>query len=137
MAFIYVARSKTLQDWAADVGLTQHVYKLGVSDGPAEAALAALNAGAFAGATDWKLLNKQNIDGVDEAAAIAKLAQKEKLADTAIYPRLRDCAGLFKIKLTNVQTRILVQQMMAGEEETARKPKAADIADYVIQSVLG
>ena len=137
MGFLYVARSAQVQDWAADVGLTLHVFKIGVAD-DAEAVIAALNEQSFAGAADWKLVKKQAADGIAEDAALEKLAKKEKAVDGALYPRLRGASGMFKVKLTNVQTRMLVQRMMAGEEETSsRKPKVADIADYLIQSALG
>ena len=32
MPTIYVAKSDSLQNWASDVGLTVHVYKLGTSE---------------------------------------------------------------------------------------------------------
>mgnify|MGYP003705306865 CR=1 FL=1 len=33
MPTLYVARSRTVQEWGADVGLTEHVYKIGVTLG--------------------------------------------------------------------------------------------------------
>jgi len=33
MMVLYIATSKNLAGWAADVGLTKHVYKLGVAEG--------------------------------------------------------------------------------------------------------
>lgn len=36
MAVVYIATSKNLAGWAADVGLTKHVYKLGVAEGSAD-----------------------------------------------------------------------------------------------------
>jgi len=43
------------------------------------------------------------------------------------------------VKLANVQNRLLVQQMMSGDDEkkaTAKKPKPLDIAEYLIQDAL-
>ena len=135
MPVVYVARSPSLQEWAADVGLTEHVYKVGVADS-AEAALLQLNDEQFAGANDWAVLKSEESGG-DEAAALAKLGTKEKAVDPLFYPRLKGAKGLFKAKIKNVQTRLLVQQMMAGEEEKmTKKPKPADVADYLLRTAL-
>ena len=86
--------------------------------------------------SDWAVL-KSEVTTSDEAAALAKLAVKEKPVDPLFYPRLKGARGLFKAKIKNVQTRLLVQQMMAGEEEKIKKkPKAPDIADYLIRTAL-
>lgn len=134
MPIVYVARSPSLQEWSADVGLTEHVYKIGVADS-AEAAAATLNEG-FGGATDWAVLKSEEATA-DEAALLAKIGAKEKAVDPLFYPRLKGARGLFKVKMSNVQTRLLVQQMMAGEEEKMKKkPKPADSADYLIRTAL-
>ena len=78
MPNIYVARSASLQEWSADVGLTDHVYKVGVADGGAEAAVTALSAESFAGATDWKLLKEEAVETVDMNGVAEKLARKER-----------------------------------------------------------
>jgi hypothetical protein len=111
MPTVYVARSESLQEWAADVGLTVHVYKVGVADS-AEAAATALNAESFAGASDWVVIVSEEAN-VEEAAALAKVGAKEKAVDPLFYPRIKGATGLFKVKMTNVQTRLLVQKMMA------------------------
>jgi len=73
----------------------------------------------------------------DEAASLAKVAAKEKAVDPLFYPRIKGAKGLFKVKIKNVQTRMLVQKMMAGEEEKmTKKPKAPDIAAYLIGTAL-
>ena len=41
MPTIYVAASKELGKWGADVGVSKHVYKLGLTEGSAEEAVAA------------------------------------------------------------------------------------------------
>jgi hypothetical protein len=136
MPALYVARSQSLQQWASDVGLTAHVYKLGVVAGPAEAAVESLNVTAFGGVSDWTLVAAQETDA-DEATVLAKVGRKEKLVDPAHYPRLGGATGIVKVKLTNVQSRLLVQRMMAGEDEKKIKPKPADIAAHLIQDALG
>ncbi len=137
MPTVYVARSPSLQEWSADVGLTEHVYKIGVADGSADAAVQALNDANFAGAADWVAVKSEEAPAADEAALIAKVAIKEKPVDPTLYPRIKGAAGLFKVKMTNVQTRLLVQKMMAGQEEKiTKKPKAPDIAEYLIRNAL-
>lgn len=133
MPIIYVARSPAVQEWAADVGLTEHVYKVGVAEGTAEEAVAGLNGDSFAGAADWVLLKEAAVDAADPAAVVERLSRKEKTVDPLFYPRIRGAVGLYKVKLAHVQTRMLMAKMMAGEEEKVpKKPKAADIADYLI-----
>lgn len=133
MAVVYVARSPTLQEWAGDVGLTEHVYKVGVADGAAEEAIAELNSENFAGTNDWALLMEKPVDAADPALVAERLGRKEKAVDPLFYPRIKGATGLYKVKIPNVQTRLLMQKMMAGEEEKVpKKPKAADIADYLI-----
>jgi len=136
MPALYVARSQSLQEWASDVGLTAHVYKLGVTDRSAEAAVESLNVTKHCGVSDWTLVKAQETDQ-DEATVLAKVTRKEKLVDPAHYPRLGGAGGIVKVKLANVQSRLLVQRMMAGEEEKKIKPKPADIATHLIQDALG
>lgn len=136
MPTVYVARSQSLQQWASDVGLTPHVYKVGVTDSTADAAVESLNQASAGGVADWKLVTAQEAN-CDEAAALERIARKEKLVDPAHYPRLGGERGLVKVKLANVQSRLLVQRMMAGEEEKAIKPKPADIAAHLIQDAVG
>ncbi len=45
MVIIYVAKSQSLAKWGTDVGFTKHLYKVGVAEDTAEAALKALNKG--------------------------------------------------------------------------------------------
>ena len=135
MSTVYVARSQSLQQWASDVGLTAHVYKVGVAEGSADAAVASLNQAKLCGADDWKLVKAEETDR-DAATVMERVGRKEKLIDPAHYPRLGGETGLVKVKLANVQSRLLVQRMMAGEEEKAVKPKPADVAQHLIQDAL-
>lgn len=135
MTVLYVARSRELSRWAAEVGLTREVYKLGVAES-AKAALEALNAAAFAGESDWKLAASAPAEGLTEEAALERLARKERMVDPAIYPKLKGARGIFKVKLANVESHLLVRQALAGEEPTAAKPKPADVALYMIRTAL-
>jgi hypothetical protein len=134
MTVVYVATSKIFSGWAADVGLGKHVYKVGVAEGSAEDALNSLNDENCAGANDWRLLKSQEVDGLGEAAAVERLARKEKMVDPNYYPRLRGATGVFRVKVANVANHLLVKRALAGEEEKVDKVKPADIAAYLIQN---
>lgn len=136
MAFLIVATSKTLAEWAADVGLSKHVFKVAVADGPAPAAIEAMNKDAHAGQTDWKLLRKQEVDGLDEATAFARLALREKMIDPALYPRIKGAAGIFKVKFANVGNYRIIKAALAGEQIKLAKVKPADIASYLIEVAM-
>ena len=131
MATLYVASSKGLANWGSDHGLTKHLYKVGVTDGTAEAAIEELNATQHAGHGDWKLAKKVENVADDEAAVLARVAAKEKLVDPNYYPGIKKAPGIVKVKLANVESRLLVQQTLRGEDPHVVKVKAADIYDYL------
>jgi hypothetical protein len=137
MTILYVAASKTVAEWAADVGLTKHVYKVGVAEGSADDVVKALNDSGCAGGGDWKILKKEDIDGIDETAAIARVAHREKMVDPAYYPKIRGAQGLFRVKIGNVANHLLVKRALAGEEQKIDKVKTADIAAYLLQAAQG
>jgi len=139
MPTIFVASSKTVQEWAGDVGLSKNIFKLGLSDDSADEAIAALNTESFAGADDWKLVKKQPGDSGTEEELIARLAAKEKEIDPNYYPKIRGARGLFRIKVQNVGSAKLVQRALAGEPDlqASAKIKPKDIADYMIRNALG
>lgn len=137
MPVIYVARSQAQQKWGAEVGLGKHVYKLGIGEGKAADIEAALNAGAVAGQTDWKVIKAQKLDrAVDEEQAIARLAGREKVVDPNFYPKLRGVRGVFKVKLENVGNSLLVQQALGTGEMKIEKVKPADVAAYLIRNAV-
>lgn len=134
MTVLYIATSKDLAGWAADVGLTKHVYKLGVAEDTVDDAIKALNDEGFAGASDWRLLKQQEVDGLQEVDAVERLAKKEKMVDPNYYPKIRGAVGIFKIKIGNVANHLLVKRALAGEEQKLDKVKTADIAAYLIEN---
>ena len=134
MTIVYIATSKNLASWAADVGLTKHVYKIGIAQGSAEDAIEALNDEGFAGESDWRLLKEQDVNDLDEAAAVDRLAKREKMVDPNYYPKIRGAAGIFKVKIGNVANHLLVKRALAGDEQKVDKVKTADIAAYLIQN---
>jgi hypothetical protein len=137
MAWLYVAASRELGKWGAEVGISQHLYKVGLAEDGAEEAVATLNEERHAGAADWRLVKTQQTEGVDEGAILERLAAKERVVDPAYYPRIKGARGIFKVKLANVENYLLVKQALAGEEHHLVKPKAADIADYLLRLALG
>jgi hypothetical protein len=133
----YVAYSKALGAWGEEVGLTRHLYLLGIAAEGAPDAVERLNAERTLGVDDWKLVRKEATEASDAAAAVERVARKERLVDPDYYPRLKGLRGLFKVKPQNVEHRILVQRAMAGEQEIVPKLKPADIGQYLIDNARG
>lgn len=137
MPCVYVAKSKELSNWGADVGLTDHLYKLGVFDGDGKQAVAFLNEIKFAGRSDWTLAKAEPVDELpDEAQLCERLGRKEKMVETRLYPGLKGAEGVFKVKITNVESSILVKAALDGVHAKIRKPKAADVGAYLIGNAL-
>lgn len=136
MAVVYVATSKILAGWAADVGLTKHIYKLGIAEGSADDAVKALNDEQYAGADDWRLLKKQEVEGLTEAAAFERLSHREKMIDPNYYPKIRGALGVFKVKIGNVANHLIMKRAFAGDQLKIDKVKTPDIAAYLIQNAL-
>ncbi len=134
MSVIFVARSSKLGKWASDVGLSKHVYKVGVAE-PAE--LKAIVAAGWAGETDWTVVKKETVEGLTEADVIGRLAGKQKMIDPNLYPRLRGTTGIFKVLPAQVENHILVSQALAGAAELAAlKLKPADFGEYLIHNAI-
>ena len=135
MAVVFVARSAALTKWASDVGQGKHTYKLAVADD--DAAMKAAIVAGWGGETDWKLVHSQEVDGVSEDDALARLTRREKTIDPTYYPRLKGAAGVFRVSLTNVQNSLLVAQAMDPDQPlTDVKVKPKDITDYLIRNAL-
>ncbi len=136
MTTLYVARSKGLSDWTGDVGLTKHVFKVGVAETSGKDAVQALNKRRAAGQDDWTLLQEADAGTLTEEQALARLAAREKTVDPAHYPRLKGEAGMVKIKPTNVENHIIVKRALANEETLTVKVTNAEIAAYLIDTTL-
>ena len=138
MPVVFVASSRELGKWGGDVGLTKHIYKLGVAEESAEAAVKAMNESAAAGFSDWKLLKKEEVETADEDALLARLANREKMVDPGLYPKIRGERGIFKVKPENVENHFLVKHALESEhsELKAFKAKPADVGAYLINSAL-
>jgi hypothetical protein len=133
MSVIFVARSPRLGRWASDVGLGKHVFKVGVADGDPKG----LAAQGWAGETDWTILRRRPVEGLDEAEALARLERKEKMIDPKLYPKLKGAAGVLRLTPARVENHIIVTRALAGDSDRADiKLKLADFADYLIHNAL-
>jgi hypothetical protein len=133
MAILYVARSSRLGRWASDVGLGKNVYKVGVAEGDPKA----LAAAGWAGETDWTIVRRTAVEGLNEEAALDRLGRKEKIIDPNLYPKLKGAAGVFRLTPARVENHIMVTRALAGQSDRAEiKLKPADYADYLIHNML-
>ena len=134
MAEIFIARSTELCRWASDVGLSKHVYKLGVATVPLKPVIAA----GWSGFAGWILVKKQDCpEGLDNDAAIERLAARVKRIDPALYPRLRGETGIFKVTPAQVENHIVLTHALAGGEAgDAFTVKHPDFADFLIHNAL-
>jgi hypothetical protein len=131
MAMIYVARSAALSKWGADVGLSKHVFKIGVAEKP----LKDLIAEGWAGATDWALVKKEDAGELTEEMVVERLGKRETVVDSKYYPRIRDARGILKVNPVHVESHIIVGRALeGGGEQIALKLKPADFASYLIHN---
>lgn len=131
MAILYVATSKTLQEWGADVGLGKNLYKVGLADGqtPEE------TLDGFAGQGDWKVLKTTEVDfGEDEL--LARLGRREKLVDPTYYPKLRGAQGIVKANPPAIENSMLVAMALDNKQPPKNfKVKPADVAAYLVNNL--
>lgn len=138
MATVFVAKSDSLQKWGLDVGLTKHLYAVGLSEADAKTAVAAFNQRRHAGRTDWTLVKQQAWeDSGDEDDVLARVGRKEFAVDAAYYPQIKGAKGIFKVKITNVENQILIEKALAGEAPKEVKMTAAAIAGYLLRATAG
>ena len=96
MPVIYVARSKSLSDWGASVGISKSLFKVGVTDGTGKSAVTDLNDGECAGLDDWRLVGSEDVDELDEDAALERLATTDTVVEPNYYPRIRGEPGIWE-----------------------------------------
>ncbi|MBF0129801.1 MAG: hypothetical protein HQL33_07390, partial [Alphaproteobacteria bacterium] len=90
MSRVFVARSAKLSKWGADVGVGNHLYKVGCADQSPDS----LIKDGWAGETDWKLLASEEAEGAGEDEVIASIARREKMIDPALYPKIKGATGI-------------------------------------------
>lgn len=133
MSVLFIARSAKICDWAADVGLGKHIYKIGTATDKAAAKTAAEQ--GWAGETDWRIIDSRDAGELDEAAAAAGIERKEKIVSPDYYPRLKGTTGVVRVNLAHVQNAMLISQALESADQplTAPKPKAKDVAAYLFR----
>jgi hypothetical protein len=131
MPVLFVARSAKLARWASDVGFGKHIYKLGVcGDDPK-----ALAAKGWAGEADWKIVRRDDVEGLPEGEAIERIARKERMIDPNLYPKLKGAAGVFRVSAEHVENHIIVSRALAGDSDRReQKLTPADFAAYLIHN---
>ena len=133
MPSLYVARSVKMGKWGSDVGLGKHVYKLGISDDDPKA----LAAAGWAGEADWKIVRKDEVEGLSEAETLGRIGKKERMIDPNIYPKLKGAAGVYRVSAQHVENHILVSRALAGASDRLDlKLKPADFAAYLVHNAL-
>lgn len=131
MAVLYVARSARLARWASDVGFGKHVYKVGVTEEDPKA----LAAAGWAGESDWKIVRRDEVEGLSQADAFDRLGRKEKLIDPRFYPKLKGAEGVFRVSPEHVENHIIVARALAGDSDRVElKLKPADFAVYLVHN---
>jgi hypothetical protein len=131
MSTIYVARSVALGKWGSDVGVSKHLYKIGVTDEDVKK----LVASGWAGETDWALLKQEEAEGLTEEQVIERLVKREKLVHPQLYPRIKGTPGIFKVLPAHVENHIIVTRALAGGAERVElKLKPIDFATYLIHN---
>lgn len=137
MPVIYVARSKKLSDWGASVGISKHLFKIGIVDGTGKTAVAALNDEECAGLGDWKLVGSEDAGDLDEDEALERLGGTGIMVEPAYYPRIKSAAGIVRVKPDKVENSLLVQKALAGNESLQFKVTPGDFATYLIKNARG
>src|SRR5579871_4599283 len=139
MPAIYVAMSPTQQEWGESVGISRHLYKVGLAKADGEAAateaVEALNEAKCASQSDWQLIGTKDVPAPSEEDLIAKLADRQKMIDPLYYPKLRGAKGIFKVNVRNVEAHHVIKSTMEGKVAKVPKLKPADIAAYLIAAV--
>jgi hypothetical protein len=136
MTTMFVAVSKGLQAWGNDVGLTKHLYKLGLSPLAGAATIDAMNSERHGGRDDWVLLAETDTV-VAEDDALGRLGRKETLVDPRYYPQIKGASGIVKVKLANVENHFVIESALAGRQRTAKRVSPGEIATYLIRKAGG
>jgi hypothetical protein len=139
MPAVYVAVSAAQQEWGEGVGISKHLYKIGLADGDgkaaAEQAVAALGAATHASQTDWLLIGFKDLPIESETDLIAKMADRQKMIDPMYYPKLKGARGIFRVNVRNVEAHHVIKNTMEGKAAKVPKLKPKDIADYLLSAV--
>lgn len=137
MPYCYVAKSKSLQDWGHSVGISKHLYKVGVTSNDVKNTVSKMNFENFSGRNDWKIIMHDSIEEIEESLIFEKLKKSLNLIDPAYYPQIKEAKGIFKIKLQSVEDSLLLSIALQDEENSNKGIKigAKQIAKYILDKV--
>lgn len=136
MPTIFVASSSTMQEWGNDAGISKHLYRVGLTDGDVKAAVEEMNAETYAGQKDWVLAGSRAVD-IEADGFLARLNDRQKVVDPLYYPKIKGAKDIVRIDQRKVEANIVIKRTMEGRDSKVPKLKPKDIADYIIDSVLG
>ena len=137
MPTIFVASSATMQEWGNDAGISKHLYRVGLTDDDAKAAVDEMNAAGYAGQKDWVLCGSRDLEGWDDARLLARLADRQKVVDPLYYPKIKGAKDIVRVDQRKVEANLVIKRTMEGHSSKVPKLKPKDIADYIVDSVLG
>ena len=126
MSVAYVAKSRDLQNWGKEVGVTKNLFLFCSSTGRAENAISALNADSFAGRNDWKLVCKKQTDELEATVLLDRLRANVEMLDPDYYPQLRQAQGIFKVKPEKVEDNLMIKVALQSEDRPIGKIKVGD-----------
>ena len=136
MSSIYVAMSLAMQEWGADVGISKNLYKVALAEDDPKDAVQALNDDGYAGQKDWQLIGTRTVDGLDDAMLLTRLRERHKVIDPLYYPRIKGAKNIVRVDQRRVEANLVIKRTLEGRESKVPKLKPADIADYLIGSIL-
>jgi hypothetical protein len=136
MPAIFVAFSPAMQEWGADVGISKHLYKAGFTDGEPKEAVQALNDEGYAGQKDWQLAGSRAVEGLDEAAFLARLKERQKLVDPLYYPKIKGAKDIVKLEQRKVEANLVIKRTMEGRDSKVPKLKPVDMADFITEGLV-
>ncbi|MDX2225185.1 MAG: hypothetical protein SFV21_20680 [Rhodospirillaceae bacterium] len=134
VATLYVVKSKALQEWGGDVGISKHLYAVVLSEAAPAEFNAQLNAQGLAGQTDWQVIAKRETDATDADAVMDKIAVRVNRVDPVYYPRIKGARNVFKINLRNIEASLVVKMALETGDAKVPKVKPADIGNYLLDA---
>ena len=136
MPAVFIARSVTQQEWGESVGISKHLYKIGLAEGDGKQAAAdavnTLNEESYAGLSDWQLVGSKKLDFDDDEAVIAYFADRQKMIDPLYYPRLKGARGIFRVDVKGIEASRLIKRTMEGKSTKMPKLKPTDIGKHLL-----
>ena len=136
MSSIYVAFSPLMQEWGSDVGVSKHLYKVGFTGEDPKEAVKALNDEGYAGHKDWQLAGARALAGLDQLALLTRLSERQKVIDPLYYPKIKGAKDIVKLEQRKVEANLVIKRTMEGRDSKVPKLKPADMADFIIDSLI-